>query len=456
MQSLKIEQYTGASLLNARQLNLSMCLMQGDFSGDLEKPRHLTPQQVMQLLNVLETLAMSSQVLFDGSVQPADKAQLIKHNQYYRSLIKPTEFTLSDEQLQCCQQAAAQSSLLIKEWLQSPPRWGQQQPVSDRNATDFAQHLRDGLSQRFVDRKSKARELLDNNSFRGSKCVAGLLLTIADRAPVDQPEVKDVTDAFDRATELGQQGELVAGLIDRFRVNFINELAAQHSAVYVAAPAIEDLKLQQSALLWRYLGRQLHNDANLHQLQQVSEQESEAIKSFPYGYALLMQKRVKTPTQLLDLLFKVRDDAVIRQQAAERHSGKRFVHEWSTEEFADVHARLFDDTLQQITSYQSPWHERLLDVGRSCLPAILSIGSAGLGIVIPDSAMEGAVAMSTASAGIALEKSPLLQRQQKTVKLYQDNYLRWNKLLNKASKQQQGGTHLFGRIEEIFGVPVTV
>ena len=39
------------------------------------------------------------------------------------------------------------------------------QPVSDRNATDFAQHLRDSLSQRFVERKSKARELLDNKVF---------------------------------------------------------------------------------------------------------------------------------------------------------------------------------------------------------------------------------------------------------------------------------------------------
>lgn len=456
MQSIKIEQYTGASLLNARQLNLSMRLMQGDFNHDVTKPRHLTLQQVMQLLNVLETLAMSSQVLFDGSIQPDDKEQLIKHNHHYRSLLKPTEFALEDEWLNCCQQAAAQSALLMKEWLQRPERWAQQPPVPDDDATKFARHLRDGLSQRFVERKALARQLLKDNNFRGAKCVAGLLLTIAEQAPVDQPDVGDVTEAFEQASAVGRKPELVAGLIDRFRVNFVNELAAQHSAVYVAAPAIEDLKAQQSALLWRYLGKQLHDDTKVHPLQQLSQHESEAMKSFPYGYALLMQKRVKTPGQLLDLLFKVRDESVIRQQASERHSGKRFVHEWSHEQFADVHAHLFGDTFRQISTYQTPWHERLLDVGRSCLPAILSIGSAGLGIVIPDSVLEGAAAMSVASAGVALEKSPLLQREQKAVKLYQDNYLRWRKLLSKAGEQRQNGNDLFARVEAIFGLPVVV
>ncbi len=41
-----------------------------------------------------------------------------------------------------------------------------------------------------------------------------------------------------------------------------------------------------------------------------------------------------------------------------------------------------------------------------------------------------------------------------SIKLYKDNYMRWNKLLDKASKHRVDGMSLQGRIEAIFGVPV--
>lgn len=86
MQTMTIENYNGASLLNARQLNLSMSLVQ----GEITRPKQLSKTQVMQLLNVLEALAMSSQVWFDGSIQPEDKKQLNDYSHLYRSLLKET------------------------------------------------------------------------------------------------------------------------------------------------------------------------------------------------------------------------------------------------------------------------------------------------------------------------------------------------------------------------------
>lgn len=459
MQTMTLQNYTGASLLNARQLNLSMSLM----LGEQERPKQLTKQQLMQLLNVLETLAMSSKVLFDGSIQPDDKQQLKDHNHLYRDLLKETSLVATDQWLGCCQQAAAQSALLIKEWLESPERWSEQSPVAQKDAEKFKQALLEGFTQKFTDRRKLAKSTLTDNDFRGAKCVAGLLVTIAEQAPIDQPTVSDFTLAFNQAAQSDDDachktGQLASGLIDRFRVNFVNELAAQHSAVYVAAPAIEDLKAQQSALLWRYLGDRLQQESRLTDLQRLSQTESEALQSFPYAYALLMQKKVTSPSKLLDLLFKVRDDAVIAQQAREEQSGKRFVHEWSLEEFQDMHAGLFGDIFAAINNHKTEWHDNLLNIGRSCLPALLSVGSAGLGIVIPESAVEGTVAVSMASASVALENANRLGGNKvsdgKSVKLYRDNYMRWNKLLDKAATQHSGGMSLQGRIEGIFGVPV--
>ena len=458
MQTMTIENYSGASLLNARQLNLSMSLM----LGEKKRPTQLSKTQVMQLLNVLEALAMSSQVWFDGSIQPDDKQQLNDHNHLYRSLLKETKLNATDQLLHCCQQAVAQSSLLVKEWLESPDRWTEQSPVSTKDAVSFKQTLQEGFTQKFTDRRKLAKSVLTDNNFRGAKCVAGLLVTIAEHAAIDQPTVSDFTLAFNQAAQedgasCHKTGQLVSGLIDRFRVNFVNELAAQHQAAYVAAPAIEDLKAQQSALLWRYLGDKLQQQSSLNELQGLSQTESEALHSFPYAYALLMQKRVTSPTKLLDLLFKVRDENVIAHQAKEQSAGKRFVHEWSAEEFEDVHAGLFDDTFAAMSAHETSWHENLLNIGRSCLPALLSVGSAGLGIVIPENAVEGAVAVSMASAGVAIENANRWGNSASDaqhIKLYRDNYMRWNKLLNKAANQQSGGMSLQGRIEDIFGVPV--
>lgn len=455
MKTLSIQNYTGGSLLNARQLNLSMSLMLGADS----RPKQLNRQQVMQLLNVIESLAMSSEVWFDGSIQDEDKAILKNHNNLYHSLLRETSLVVTDQWLNCCQEAVAQSSLLIKEWLESPSKWVQQKAVDKNDAELFKQCLLEGLALNFTERKRLAKETLERNAFRGSKCVAGLLVSIADVAAIDQPSVDDFNKAFSQAaSQVEGEGKLVSGLIDRFRVNFVNELAAQHRAVYVAAPAIEDLKSQQSALLWRYLGRQLQQNSTINQLQTISQTESEALQSFPYAYALLMQKKVTTPTQLLDLLFKVRDETVIRAQARDHNSGKRFVHEWSAEEFEDIHSSLFGDTFSAINARQGSWRDNLLDMGRSCLPAMLSIGSAGLGIVIPENVLEGTVAVSMASVGVALENSRAWNASgassDQSIKLYKDNYMRWNKLLDKASKHRVDGMSLQGRIEAIFGVPV--
>ena len=219
MKTLSIQNYTGGSLLNARQLNLSMSLMLGADS----RPKQLNRQQVMQLLNVIESLAMSSEVWFDGSIQDEDKAILKNHNNLYHSLLRETSLVVTDQWLNCCQEAVAQSSLLIKEWLESPSKWVQQKAVDKNDAELFKQCLLEGLALNFTERKRLAKETLERNDFRGSKCVAGLLVSIADVAAIDQPSVDDFNKAFSQAASQAEgEGKLISGLIDRFRVNFVN------------------------------------------------------------------------------------------------------------------------------------------------------------------------------------------------------------------------------------------
>ncbi|RCW27992.1 hypothetical protein [Pseudidiomarina tainanensis] len=113
--AITLQQYTGASLLNARQLNLSMKLVTGE-----QKPVVLSQHQIMELLNVIESLAMSSQVLFDGSIQPQDKERLVTNNRLYKNLLKATSLATVQERLACCDQAATQSWLMIDDWLTNP------------------------------------------------------------------------------------------------------------------------------------------------------------------------------------------------------------------------------------------------------------------------------------------------------------------------------------------------
>jgi len=446
---MTLQQYTGASLLNARQLNLSMQLITGE-----QKPAVLSQHNVMELLNVIESLAMSSQVLFDGSIQRQDKERLIHNNRLYKNLLKPTLLATPEERLACCEHAAAQSWLLIEEWLSSPESWTSERAIPSTDATAFCQTLLEGLALEGAALRVFAAQVAENLSFLGAKSVAGVLLAAADTAA--QANLRQAVSQA-AADEL-LAGQFAAGIVNRFRVNFVNELAASHDAAYVAAPAIEGLKTQQSMLLWRYLGTQLQRSAQQQQadkLRALSEQESVTLNSFPYAYALLMNKRVKKPSQLLDLVFKVRDESVIRLQASEAGSRKRYIHNFSEQEFMDTQQSLFEDTYINLTNAQESWRDMLLNVGRSCLPAVLSVGSAGLGMVIPDSVVESAAAVSMAGAGLLAERSRnVASSEDDRLKLYRDNYMPWEKLLGHATSRAAGGVSIQQRIEDLFDVKV--
>lgn len=449
-QAITLQQYTGAALLNARQLNLSLQLITGE-----QKPTTLSHHNIMELLNVIESLAMSSHVLFDGSIQQQDKERLIRNNRLYHNLLQPTLLATPEERLACCEHAATQSWLLIEQWLAAPQEWSSERAIPAADAAQFVQALQDGLAIESSKLRQYASDVAENLNFLGAKSVAGVLLAAPDEAARASLR-RAVTQVAQNAT---MSGCFAAGIVNRFRVNFVNELAASHDAAYVAAPVIEGLKTQQNMLLWRYLGTKLQGEAqqqHAEKLRALSEQESAALNSFPYAYALLMNKRVKKPSQLLDLVFKVRDESVIRMQATEAGNRKRYIHNFSEQEFLDTQRTLFEDTYIGLSTAQDSWRDTLLSVGRSCLPAVLSVGSAGLGMVIPDSVVESAAAVSMASAGLLAERSraaspgSAVQR----VKLYRDNYMRWQKLLDHAAARASGGVSLQGRVADLFGVSV--
>ncbi len=441
-----IQQYKGASMLNARQLKLSMQLMTGE-----QKPNTLSQAEIMQLLNVIESLAMSMQVYYDGSVQDGDKHLFEEHGKLYRGLLHAINLETPGETLRCAREAATQSRLLIQAWLAAETtQWAEEKPVSASDASAFYHAVMDSAALSASQLHDYAYALVKCASFRGNKAAAGILA-----AAPDADMRRRVVAAVERARAADVLGGLVAGLINRFRVNFVNELAAMRNAAYVAAPVIEDLKSQQTMLLWRYLGQKLQADSEqVTQLQHLSEQESQTLQSFPYAYALLMNKRATSPSKLLDLIFKVRDENVIASQASV--SRTRYIETFTAEEFSDLQERLFADTYSDLLSARSSFGSVLLNVSRSCVPAVLALGAAGSGLLTSDNMLASSIELGITSLGVSA--APLLMRagasgSDNSAKLYRDNYMRWNKLLTHAAKHRSaGGVTLQSRIAEIFDV----
>lgn len=444
-----IQQYNGASMLNTRQLKLAMQLMTGQ-----HKPQTLSQNEIMQLLNVIESLAMSMQVYYDGSVQPDDKRLLEEHGKLYRGLLHSVDLNTTGEIVRCAREAATQSRLLIQDWLAAEPSlWAAEKPVPASDALAFYHAVMDSAALSASQIGDYAYALVKTANFRGNKAAAGILA-----AAPDADMRRRLVAAAERAQQHDALGGWVAGLMNRFRVNFVNELAATRDAAYVAAPVIEDLKSQQTMLLWRYLGQKLQAESDkVSQLQHLSEQESQTLQSFPYAYALLMNKRVTSPTKLLDLIFKVRDENVISSQASV--SKTRYVETFTAEEFADLQERLFADTYSDMLAARSSLGSTLLNVSRSCVPAILALGAAGSGLLTNDNMLASSVELGITS--LSVSAAPLLMRagskntNANTAKLYRDNYMRWNKLLDQATKQRSSGVvTLQGRIADIFDVRV--
>ena len=297
--------------------------------------------ELSNVLLVLESIATSSALCLDGTLPPADIESL--QDELWRVKARsgvdvPIEFLRPSarELVGMFKSSAEAAALLVQESLSELDQQSDA-PLGG----DIAKFV-DALSQ--VSRSSAPADLAHDiaeyaargvETFRGSKCLAGLILADRDPVPLLDLALNAVVGASD-----ARQRKTIAVLINRFRINYVNSLATMRDGAYLADTSIENLKAAQIVLFSRYLASKIA-DVHAQELTDATrEQLDQHLAGVPLGFAILMNSPGTSAVELVVEAMKIRD-ASFAAAAARDTPQERFLHQLTDDEFSDFRDYLF-------------------------------------------------------------------------------------------------------------------
>ena len=291
--------YDGSCCLNLRSITSAL----GVLSAPASPGSKITRPELGTILWFVETCVMSRRLLFDGTTPDKDVETARKQaEQFLRSndLDLDIEAIGVDAQgmeiLRHATSAMHESSFLIGEFRFEPL----DKPVAPNEHDHFYSLLKDAGNAREAERNTRALEFVESR-FRGSKCLAALiaggpeLIAAALRAYEKNPtEMPRVTGA----------------LINRFRLNYLNQLASSEKGAYAPDPNFEPLTKEHRRRFTEYVLREI--------VRQIGEAQPASLltatleDTIPYPpiglYALMITKEPRPAALLTTALTKFKHE----------------------------------------------------------------------------------------------------------------------------------------------------
>lgn len=275
--------FDGSCCLNLRSITGALDLL----SGTSGKTEPITTEELTSVLWFVEICVMSNALYFDGTVPEADIAaamdkikKMVKLHAVKELEIEPIRIDSPMAILQNAKAAVLESSFIIAK-LKLAKKLDQAVKPPEHETFQRALYSADGLSD--PDAVSRALELIGQN-FRGSKCVAALVaagpeaLAVARRAYEAHPD----------------DGALVtSALINRFRLNYLNQLASWRKGAYAPDPGFEPVSDQHRKLFYQYLVAEVAKGISTAKINVVAENMRQKAPLPPLGLFALMLTREK-------------------------------------------------------------------------------------------------------------------------------------------------------------------
>jgi hypothetical protein len=449
--------FSGALAFNQRTIaNAIATLLKETATGGPISNRPLTTTELVNVLLLLESIASSTGMYLDGTLPPRDVKQLkdlvwrVKAQSGVTlkiDFINPPAAELPS----FFSDAAEAASLLIDRDLENLDT--QRDPPLDGDISAFVRALaivRDDPSGRLTlefAEKTAADVASGRESFRGSKCVAGLLLARLSDAPVALRACECLEEADEH-----RRRRIAALLINRFRINYINTLAGARQAAYLADVGIEDLKAAQVVLFARYLAMKVAaSDADTLSLA-TKPLFDRHFSTVPLGFAIFMNSLAASPLDLLNEAMKVRDLS-FAAAAARATPQRRFVHQLTADEFASFQDYLFKSRWVALVNASERAAFSRSELREIAIPgAIGAATGAVLGALA--SGPVGAAAGSLAGSVIQHVAERLTTGRLGNRDVHVDQYRRLSSYLALAMKNDRLAIPFRERVEAVFGRPL--
>jgi hypothetical protein len=235
--------YDGSACLNVRSV-VSACEL---LRTGAKSQEPLDWKELSNALWFVETSVTSKSLFFDGTVPKSttDQAidaigQLTKDHQLNGFGVSPISFETPQEILDAARDAFGESHLLINNFKIDPA----DKPLAQAEHDQFVSEMRKVRTLPEAARDAIALQWV-SEAFRGSKCLAAM--------------VANGEHTLTRAQEIynqhpANQGPLVtAAFINRFRLNYVNQLASRRSSAYVPDPSFETITQEHVRLFKDFL-----------------------------------------------------------------------------------------------------------------------------------------------------------------------------------------------------------
>jgi hypothetical protein len=287
--------YEGAACLNVRSITDTIHI----FSTPASAAKSLTRAELATVLWFVETAVMSSGIYFDGTVPRSTLDEAVSAVQRFQH-----EYQMWDhfsaapiipgsehETLRHSTKAARESLLLLKDFELFPEA---DKAVPSGNVQTFVKVLADEHSE--VGLEARALELV-TDAFQGSKLLAGVLNA--------GPEaLAAVRQAFARYPDRAEV--VMGGLINRFRLNYLNELASSVKGAYLPNLQFEPISLQHVRLFKDYLLRAVVEQVGAGDVSNILVENFRQDEPLaPIGlYALMLTKTAGRPAAILETAYE--------------------------------------------------------------------------------------------------------------------------------------------------------
>lgn len=447
--------FKGALAFNQRTVvSVFTTLLEEVSATESLRGKPLTLAELVDVLLLLESFAMSSDVHIDGTLPPDDLSSFkdLEYRIETRSGVPiGVKFlrTKADRLLDLFRESIESASLLIDENLTrlseqaDKPMQGDVSPFVDallRGSADSS-----GRTAREIAVSVAAAAAEGKETFRGSKCVAGLLLA-ADSIVAVRDRAVDTLRVADDAT----RRKAVSVLINRFRINYVNALAGLANAAFLADVSIEGHKSVQVMLFCRYMAKHIAAE-HVEELSATTRALFDAtLSGVPLGFAILMNSRARHPIDLIEEAAHLRDRSFCKAAAAESPQ-ERFVHEMTHDAYAEFREYLFGSRFHDLAK-QADRADDTRSVWRTL--AIPSAAASVMGAVLGTltAGVAGAAGAALLGHGVQLLGEQVQEGRVGKRKVHVDHYRRLDTYISRAVKRDQRVGHAFAeQVETIFG-----
>jgi hypothetical protein len=282
--------FDGSCCLNLRSITGALDLL----SATPARSEPITSAELTSVLWFVEMCVMSRALYFDGTVPQSDIAKAIDQIGEMAKLYDVEELKIDPIRIQAAADillnatAAVREAAFIMAELKLAHNLDQSVKPAEHEVFQGALYAAEGLHE--SDRTPRALELLAKN-FRGSKCVAALVaagpstLALARKAYETHPN----------------DGPLVtSALINRFRLNYLNQLASWRKGTYAPDPGFEPVSDQHRKLFYQYLVAQVANDIPAGKQNILAENMLQRTPLPPIGlFALMLTPKQGKPIDIL-------------------------------------------------------------------------------------------------------------------------------------------------------------